>query len=243
MNDNPVTVSYNGNDISSVEWMTRCTRGIGISNYNLPWRNIHFTETGLTRLAVTIGYITGLEINEATRSLAERLADNLVKNLNYLNSNGGDGEVEVDSASQPLNPVMAPRYKIVIGDDHWSFGGFTLSWYKMIPPTTYNKAYQQVYESIPADKRDDTSYSAIERGADELLRVNKDLEVTRGYRVNLSYKPHNCTSDDPKDWYRYENVTVRYTFTFNGGLLCHGMGQDPLAVRLTNDGPGWSVHT
>ena len=40
------------------------------------------------------------------------------------------------------------------------------------------------------------------------------------------------------------SFSVEYGFSFNGGLLLHGMGHETFAVDLSDDnGPRWSVHT
>jgi len=82
----------------------------GLDKYSVGRRypNLHFTESGYTRLAMTVGWLLGREDEET-------LAQYLDERLTYLNGYGAE-------------EGKAPRYRVSLGDDRMP-GSFTLAWF------------------------------------------------------------------------------------------------------------------
>ena len=97
-----------------------------ISELNAKFDNIHFTESGMTRMAQIAGWITGL-VFAGREDMAEQAATAINQSLSYLNGYGGMVQGETFSDGSPIEKV--PRYKIELSDDG-TFGGFRVTWHK-----------------------------------------------------------------------------------------------------------------
>jgi hypothetical protein len=84
----------------------------GLDTYSVSRRypNLAFSETGLTRFALTIGWMLGRDDREA-------LAQHLDERLTLLNEYGGRTE-----------DGKFPRFRVLLGDDRLP-GSFALGWY------------------------------------------------------------------------------------------------------------------
>ena len=89
------------------------------------YRNIVFTPESEARVMMIAGWITGL-LHAGQVELAEKIAEDINSNLEYLNGYGGTEQAAFEDGSAVLN---VPRYMVSIGDDG-SFGGFTVNWYR-----------------------------------------------------------------------------------------------------------------
>jgi hypothetical protein len=205
------------------------TRRHGIDGtYQSIWPGLYFTERGVGRLMATAGFIDGLAAAGKVR-LAEKLALDLHQRLTYLADYGGkeefvalrgvDGghdDVEAYITENVLGKGMAKRFAVVLGDDG-TFGGFTIAWYRHIDDATRVRALSAGQE--------DPAY-----GRGTLYEVLGSRGIER---------PVSVPGQDRVSW-----VKLHYRYAFNGGLLCHGMGQEVFAVDISGDaGPHWSIHT
>lgn len=105
-----------------------------------------------------------------------------------------------------------PRYRVVLHDDG-TFGGFSIGWCHIVTPD----ALQRLLEKHPKNDGED--------GWDHLQRVKKAV---------------NCNSE-LKLWHSKHGY-LEYAYSFNGGLLFHGFGCNPMAVTLGKV-KYWSIHT
>jgi len=87
----------------------------GLDKYSVGRRypNLHFTESGYTRLAMTVGWLLGREDEET-------LAQHLDERLTLLNEYGGKTE-----------DGKFPRFRVVLGDYRLP-GSFTLAWHAKV---------------------------------------------------------------------------------------------------------------
>jgi hypothetical protein len=87
----------------------------GLDTYSISRRypNLSFSESGLTRLAMTVGWLLGHEDREA-------LAEYLDERLRYLDEFGGKTE-----------DGKFARFRVVLGDDRLP-GSFTLAWHAKV---------------------------------------------------------------------------------------------------------------
>lgn len=102
---------------SAIDWVVGMMNS-HLLNVSRNWVNrLYFNESGLLRLAATVGWI------EATRqfdeSLARALAEGLCHKLDYLANYGG--EIEVGG-------IKFPAFRVMLVDDA-SLHGFGLAWY------------------------------------------------------------------------------------------------------------------
>ena len=89
------------------------------------YRNIVFTVEGEARVMQIAGWLVGLT-HAGKRDLAEKIAEDINSNLEYLNGYGGTEQAAFEDGSPVPN---VPRYVVQLGDDG-TFGGFTVAWYR-----------------------------------------------------------------------------------------------------------------
>lgn len=180
------------------------------------WPGLTFNERGAARLMNVAGFITALH-RVGREADAVRLAENLNSNLERLATYGGPTEIEVVGYNgEVIGKGEAPRFRVLLGDDA-TFGGFTISWYRLVTPKQ--------------------RWAAVDRGeADPMYSRSSFQARWPGARKD---EVRYTRPDGTIGW---EHVAYRYDF--NGGLLLHGMGHETFAVDISNDdGPHWSVHT
>jgi hypothetical protein len=91
------------------------------------YRNIVFTAEAEGRLMQIAGWLMGLT-HAGKRELAEKVAEDINAQLEYLNGYGGDLEATFEDGS-PL--IKVTRYMVQLGDDG-TFGGFTVGWFRAV---------------------------------------------------------------------------------------------------------------
>ena len=210
---------------------------------------------------------------KSPRDLALHLAVSIDEKLRYLAEYGGQREIEVEAAEgeRAAQTVEVPAYKVVLYDDG-TFGGFGVLWHK--PCTTEDvqslaiefdsAAYMgdENGKELPQDEARQRWNAALDK-AREKLRIRKGLEDSRYWTPSWvkakreaytlqheeegheGYSYHGCKRCNVGSYELSSScLYVEYGFSFNGGLLLHGMGHNTFAVQLTNnDGPSWSIHT
>ena len=93
------------------------------------YHNIIFTPEGASRVAQIAGWIVGL-VHGGQRELASKIAADITRQFEYLNTYGG--EVEGLSFADGSPVIKLRRYMVQLGDDG-TFGGFTVGWYGVVP--------------------------------------------------------------------------------------------------------------
>ena len=190
------------------------------------WRNIEFTDCGARRLEHTAGFAIGLNA-AGNPELAERVASELCQQLDFLNGYGG--QIELHDIKDAETPLTRPAYRILLGDDG-TFGGWCIQWFRIVT----RAEYQVMLEATPL-LDDDEAYSDRDKRIEEKYRIRKEFnEFPR-------YKP--TWWDDNDGGYLYPSTSIHYAYAFNGGLLCHGFDNNPLAVRVGHKDRLWSIHT
>ena len=209
------------------------------------WPGLYFTRSGEGRLMNIAGYIVGLH-QSGKEELATKLAESLDAKLMYLGRYGGTREFET-----PGTPCTATfrKYRVFLGDDG-TFGGFTVSWHRVYS-SDFIREQAEAYLPRLVEKYPDWDDDAKWAQALADTRKNngipdKNSEIYKACQDHRTYAP---------DWVRKareqgetglcnDYFLVEYGFSFNGGLLLHGMGHETFAVDLSNDtGPRWSIHT
>jgi hypothetical protein len=197
------------------------------------WRRIHFTETGKARLAHTIGLLQGM--NLCNPVAAHKLADDLVKYLDYLNGYAGDLDSPEGNKSWTGEFLKYPAYRIVLGDDG-GIGSFSIGWYRAIPHKAMMDLAQTIADTLSLErhqfkhedlKQDDARPiwdEALEASRTQ-LKLRKELEEYRMYRPEW----------DTEKTFGFCYEWVSYGYCFNGGLIFH-YGDDITKGH-------WSTHT
>jgi hypothetical protein len=108
--------------------------------------NLHWTEGGRTRLAVTAGWIVGLQ-QSGKSELALELASDLLSTLRYLNGYGGQRDVTPEDAVEGRSLEM-PAWRVVLGDDG-TMNGFRLAWYMYVPDSLLKEEDPAAYHIDP----------------------------------------------------------------------------------------------
>ena len=183
-------------------------------------RTLLFSDRAKMRLNHIAGFIHGLSLggmgagDPLQEGLARKLAADLNEKLHYLSQYGGVLE-DGDAGTFPCGKQIpsVPRYKVVLHDDG-TFGGFRVCWYSV-----------GIGQSPPTNMEHPD------------LLCNQKIEGV--YDWNL-FTDHSWRSDG-QEW--HDTVRFDYRFRFNGGLLFHGLGNEPWAVRIGNDQSYWSIHT
>ena len=93
--------------------------------------NIRLTQSGIARFAATCGFIDMVECMGRTEE-AQKLAVSLWDKLEYLSSFGGKEPLSDQPADSGYIP-RASKYKVCLSDDG-TFAGFSLAWFRLIPP-------------------------------------------------------------------------------------------------------------
>lgn len=196
----------------------------GYCNLHEQWRNILFCDSARARLEHTAGFLLGME-SAGQSELAESLAADLCKSLDWLNNYGGPHKIEFSDGS-----IEVPSYKIRLFDDG-TFGGFSVLWYRAVDPDVYKDWC--VETPMFSDQE---PYCDYETGIAEKYRLWKELTETRYYKPTWWKDEYR-----EKSWMRFPGVDVRYRYSFNGGLLFHGFGYNSHAITLSKN--YWSIHT
>ena len=215
------------------------------------WPGIVFDGKAAAKLGCIAGWLVGLK-QAGQEELAYSLAQALTDKLDYLSGYGGEEEiVTMDDSEQT---ITVPTYQVVLFDDG-TFGGFSIGWYRAI---SRDRLHAKADQLAGSDEWDSDMLDKAKRE----LGIRDDLEQTRYYtpawmqerRQELTEKHHEHADDDFYLSCKECNVPayttsssiefVNYGFSFNGGLLMHGMGQEVFAVELVSKaGPHWSIHT
>ncbi len=211
------------------------------------WPGLYFTEAGAARLMNTAGFIIGL-YRAGQTELAKTLAKSLDDKLSYLASYGGDREYEVDDGKQT---VKFRDWRVILGDDG-TLGGFTVRWHRAV---SLNVIQQQAEEYQPRlEQHYDTSeWTDDQKWQQALADVRKSNGIPeKGSELEKMCVEHKryvpewlAKARERGESGLWDNFFwVEYAYSFNGGLLLHGMGHETFAVDISNDGgPHWSVHT
>lgn len=119
---------------------------------------LNFTPQGLARYGQVLGWLHGLA--STNRELARALARDFFARLDYLADYGGEIEEEWEGRT-----IRYSKWRVSLGDDG-TFNGFTLGWYRAIPPERQveGQSYPKEMQTI----RYGTSYQqrVIEYGFD-----------------------------------------------------------------------------
>ena len=198
--------------------------------------------------------VTGSRELESPRELALSLAKSIDDKLFYLAQYGGKMEIPVDEGKQV---VWVPQYRVILYDDG-CFGSFGVLWHRAITHDQWfaearkndEAAYQGREEDGTKLSADDSRrrWEAALDKADRDLRIRKELEENRLFtpqwvkerREELDklhtdekhegYSYHGCKKCPPNSHLGPSYEFVRYGFSFNGGLILHGL-------------QGWGLHT
>lgn len=196
---------------------------------NKEWNNLHFTDSGLGRLAHTAGWFRGL-VQCGKRAEAGALAHDLDGMLTHLSGYGGFIELK-----EGINTLKFPTYRIILGDDG-TFGGWSLVWCRYFNNETVLAGAEKLAEmDLERDWLECLSESKTN------LKIHKELELFLYYR-------HEKTETD-NDYWPMHSKLAHYGYAFNGGLLYSGPGGDEtFAVNLEqamgkSDRRFWSTHT
>jgi hypothetical protein len=212
-------------------------------NSSLPaWPNLHFSQSGFSRLANIAGYIQGLaHAGEETRKMALKMASQLNNELKRLSDYGGDIEIPCQSDSKAT--IKVPRYRVVLNDDG-CLHSFSLAWYAPVS----NAKRLEVAERIRSERQTGTEQlakaqdEAIDyrlwdeciQAANEDLKLKKELELYRYYKPSWSMPENHSSCND----------TVHFAYSHNGGLIFHGPGSsETFTVSIGNNDRYWGVHT
>ena len=91
------------------------------------YRNIIFTPEAEGRVAQIAGWLAGL-VHAGQRDAAEKIAEDITAQFEYLNGYGGEAEGQTFGDGSPVRNLR--RYMVQLGDDG-TFGGFTVGWYSL----------------------------------------------------------------------------------------------------------------
>ena len=194
-----------------------------VDGFDGGWPNLHFTDSGKQRLAHIVGVANGFELlaNEAG---AHKLMDDLGQQLDYLNDFGGEVEEEVEG-----DTIKYPKFRVILGDDG-TFGGFGIAWYQAVDQKTAGE-WRDALGGVGEHER----MNEYREQRDATYRTAERLTLYRAYRPSWA--------ENASKYHRYLHCDVLYRYSFNGGLLFHGLAHDPMAVRIGGKGNLWSVHT
>ena len=221
----------------------------GLRGGNFPshlWPGLYFTRTGEGRLMNIAGYIVGLH-QSGKEELATKLAESLDAKLMYLGSYGGKREFETPRPGK----VSFPEWRVFLGDDG-TFGGFTVSWHRVIASDVIRK---QAEEYLPRLAEQHPDWSDVDQWRQALADTRKNNGIPdKNSEIYKACQDHRSYISDwvakarergeETGMFYSDTFSVEYGFSFNGGLLLHGMGNVTFSVDLSNDnGPRWSVHT
>lgn len=208
------------------------------------WPGLFFTPRGAGRLMNIAGYIMGLRAS-GKEAQAEVMAKSLDDKLQYLSDYGGMTTTAVDGDQA----VSYRSYRVVLGDDG-TFGGFTVSWYRAIPNERVQEHASELLGPIcqahPDWSEDDQWRQALAQARDAFRIPSKGTPLHSVAEDWISYVPRwmKEARERGETGLYNKRFWVEYGFSFNGGLLLHGMGHENFAVDLSNDsGPRWSIHT
>ena len=223
--------------------------GLGAGSYpSSLWPGLYFTRSGEGRLMNIAGYIVGL-YQSGKEELANKLAESLDAKLMYLGSYGGKREFETTGTP---SKVSFPEWRVFLGDDG-TFGGFTVLWYRVY---SLDFIREQAEEYLPrlaeqypdyiehwdddAKWRQALADTRKRNGIPETSEIHKACQDYRTYAPDWLVKARERGETGLMN----SSFSVEYGFSFNGGLLLHGMGHETFSVDLSNyNGPRWSVHT
>jgi len=224
--------------------------GLGAGSYpSSLWPGLYFTRSGEGRLMNIAGYIVGL-YQSGKEELATKLAESLDAKLMYLGSYGGKREFETTGTP---SKVSFPEWRVFLGDDG-TFGGFTISWYRVIALDVIRKQAEEYLPRLAERHPDyiehwDDDAKWRQALADTRKRngiPDKTSEIYKACQDYRTYAPDWLVKarERGEKGLINDSFSVEYGFSFNGGLLLHGMGSETFSVDLSNDsGPHWSVHT
>ncbi len=224
--------------------------GLGAGSYpSSLWPGLYFTRSGEGRLMNIAGYIVGL-YQSGKEELATKLAESLDAKLMYLGSYGGKREFETTGTP---SKVSFPEWRVFLGDDG-TFGGFTISWYRVIALDVIRKQAEEYLPRLAERHPDyiehwDDDAKWRQALADTRKRngiPDKTSEIYKACQDYRTYAPDWLVKarERGETGLMNSSFSVEYGFSFNGGLLLHGMGSETFSVDLSNDsGPHWSVHT
>ena len=224
--------------------------GLGAGSYpSSLWPGLYFTRSGEGRLMNIAGYIVGLH-QCGQEDLANKLAKSLDDKLMYLGRYGGTREFETPGIPSKL---AFPEWRVFLGDDG-TFGGFTVAWYRV-----YSFDFLREQAELYLPRLEDHYPDYIEHWDDD-AKWRQALADTRKRNgiPDEGSETHKACQDYrtyAPDWVRKarergetglmnSSFSVEYGFSYNGGLILHGMGNDPFCVDVSDDkDPHWSVHT
>ena len=220
--------------------------GLGAGSYpSSLWPGLYFTRSGEGRLMNIAGYIVGLH-QCGQEDLANKLAKSLDAKLMYLGSYGGKREFETSGTP---GKVSLPEWRVFLGDDG-TFGGFTVAWYRAIAFDVLRKQAEEylprIKEKYPDWNYDDQWRQAFADVRDTNGIPSKGSELYKACQDYRTYAPDWVVKARKRGEKGLINSTfhVEYGFSHNGGLILHGMGNDPFCVDVSDDkDPHWSVHT
>lgn len=96
------------------------------------YKRLTFTPEGEGRVMQIAGWLMGL-CHSGRRAEAEKIAEDISSQFEYLNGYGGDEEATFEDGTPVPN---VPRYLVQLGDDG-TFGGFTVAWYRAVREGTH----------------------------------------------------------------------------------------------------------
>jgi len=195
------------------------------------FKNLYFFDSGASRLSNIAGWLQGMaHVSEEGRTFSKKAALAFLKTLDYLNSYGGD--MEVNTAG---GVVTVPRYRVTLNDDG-ILNSFSILWYRAITNKQRHEKAQAIFDTriSPTEQlvtNTDRLWEQSLKEAEDQIGLFDKLTIHRFYR-------HGSSS---------ESEVVYYGRAFNGGLIYHGPGAgetfsvnlDPAAAREHL----WSVHT
>jgi hypothetical protein len=141
-----------------------------ISKYN----NIIFTPQGESRVAQIAGWIVGL-VHGGQRELAAKIAADITRQFEYLNTYGGEAEGFTFSDGSPVTKLR--RYMVQLGDDG-TFGGFTVGWYRVVTMTDT--------QSIPPGRLLQSSWGGTFDTTRWNITTDPDLRESQMFRYQYS---------------------------------------------------------
>jgi len=109
------------------------------------YRNIVFNAEAEARVAQIAGWLVGL-VHSGRRAEAEKIAEDITSQFQYLNEYGGEAEGMTFADGSPVTNLR--RYMVQLGDDG-TFGGFTVGWYSI---TTEDQANDTMRPSLLRDR-------------------------------------------------------------------------------------------
>ena len=200
-------------------------------------RRLQFTPAGKCRLAIILGYAEGL--SQRDPGVAEDMLKSLDRKLHQLANYGGDVELGPEFTGRR----NIPAYKVIIGDDCWGLGSFTLAWYVAVPYQRILDEASKLRDEIllqkfpegggkPSDDdRDSAWYDALKR-TKERFRVYEARPHSSDFDLDETVYRQEAYEGQPL-WCRSERYV--YCYSFNGGLIMHWDGAPENA--------SWSIHT